>query len=288
MAKIKIVIDNSSDIPRDTAEKYGIDVISLLSIFGDKTYVPNVNMTNAEFYEMLGNSPTVPTTSQTPYAELYDYFLKAARENDTVIYFTVSAKASGQYSTMRLVRGEISEENPNADIRVVDSETFSLCIAKAAIEAREAADAGADADEAIAVFKSCVKRWRCYFIVSDLEQLKKGGRVSKTAAFVGGMLDIKPVLTIENGLVESIDTVRGSKRLAAKLINKIKDNGDYDSENPEFMVVHSDADAGETLRAELETEFGGGCVRMYSEFGPIVGTNVGRGAFAVISKLKKY
>lgn len=286
MSRIKIIVDNSSDIPEDIAEKYNIGMLRILSIFGTKSYVPGVDITNAEFYDMLDASPKIPTTSQTPYAELRDYLADEAEKNDTVIYFTISAKASGQYNSARLACREIKEENPNADIRIVDSEKFSLYIANAAVRAVVLAEEGKSADEIIEDFKTYIKKWRCYLLVNDLKYLQKGGRVSKATAFVGNLLDIKPVLTIEHGLVESMENLRGNKKLIKKLIDKIEDDPDFDTENPEFLVVQSGSETGETVCGELRERFGSGCVRMYSEFGPIVGTHVGRNAFAVIPRIK--
>ncbi|MBQ7574470.1 MAG: DegV family protein [Clostridia bacterium] len=286
MSDIKIVVDNSADMPAELAKKYDIGVINFLSIFGEDAYESGVNMTNDEFYDMLEQYDGVPTTSQTPYAVMYDYFLDEARKHKSVIYFTISAKASGQYNTMHLVRDEILEEYPEADIHIVDSEKFSLYITSGAVEAAKAAEDGKSVDEVIDIFLKEEKKWRCYLLVDTLEYLKKGGRVSKATAFVGGLLDIKPILTIEHGLVESMDKLRGNKKLITKLIDKIKDDPDFDSENPEFLVVQSDEEKGQKVIAELEDEFDEGCVRIYSEFGPIVGTHVGRGAFAIICKIK--
>ncbi len=286
MADIKIVVDNSADMPDEIAEKYGIGIINLLSIFGENVYEPGVNMTNSEFYDMLEEYDGIPTTSQTPYAVMYDYFLKEARQHESVIYFTISAKASGQYNTMHLVRDEILEEYPQADIRIIDSEKFSLYITSGAIEAAKAARDGKSVDEVVDVFLSEVKKWRCYLLVNTLKYLEKGGRVSKATAFVGGLLDIKPILTIENGLVESMDKLRGNKKLIEKLVDKIEDDPDFDSDDPEFLVVQSDEEKGAKVIDYLEDKFGEGCVRIYSEVGPIVGTHLGRGAFAIICKIK--
>lgn len=286
MNDIKIVVDNSSDIPKNLADEYGIGVVNFLSIFGEKTYIHGVNMTSEQFYDMLDEYESIPTTSQTPYADLYDYFLKEAKENKSVIYFTISSKASGQYNTMHLVRDEILEEYPEADIHIVDSEKFSVYISKASIEAAKAVRDGADVDTAIEVFKNEINKWRAYLLVDNLKYLEKGGRVSKTTAFVGELLDIKPILTIENGLVSSMDKLRGNKKLIEKLIDKVKDDPDFDSDAPEFMVIDSDSAKGEKVIEKLTDEYGEGCVKMYSQFGPIIGTHVGRGAFAILSKIK--
>lgn len=283
---IKIVVDTSSDIPADVAKKYNIGILSFLSIFGEESYVTGVELTNAEFYKKLESSDKIPTTAQTPYGDMYDYLLEQAKTHDSVIYFTISSKGSGQYQTANLVAEEIAEEYPEGDIHIVDSEKFSLYIAQTAVYAAELAAEGKTPAEIIADCAEYIKSWRCYLLVDTLKYLEKGGRINKTAAVVGTLLDIKPVLTIENGLVESMDKLRGKKKLVEKLIDKIKEDEDFDSENPRFLVVQSDSARGEEVCKKLEDEFGNCCVRMYSEFGPIIGTHVGPGAFAIIAGIK--
>ena len=286
MTDVKIVVDTSSDIPADIAEKYDIGILSFLSIFGEKSYVTGVDMTNAEFYEMLENSEKIPTTSQTPYGDMYDYLLEQAKAHESVIYFTISSKGSGQHHTATLVAEEIKEEYPQADIHIIDSEKFSLYISETAVHAAELAQDDVPVTEIIEECKRYIKTWRCYLLVDTLKYLEKGGRINKTAAIVGTLLDIKPILTIENGLVESMDKLRGKKKLVDKLIEKIKEDPDFDAENPRFLVVQSDKKRGDEACEKLREEFGGDCVRMYSEFGPIVGTHVGKGAFAIITGIK--
>lgn len=283
---IKIVVDTSSDIPMDVAEKYDIGILSFLSIFGDESYVTGTELKNADFYKMLEASEKIPTTAQTPYGDMHDYLLEQAKAHDCVIYFTISSKGSGQYQTARLVTEEIAEEYPEADIRIVDSEKFSLYIAETAVRAAELAAEGKDPDEIIADCMEYIKSWRCYLLVDTLKYLEKGGRINKTAAVVGTLLDIKPILTIEHGLVETMDKLRGKKKLVDKLIDKIKEDEDFDAENPRFLVVQSDSARGDEACGKLEEEFGKGCVRMYSEFGPVIGTHVGPGAFAIIAAIK--
>ena len=283
---IKIVVDTSSDIPADAAKKYDIGILSFLSIFGEESYVTGVELTNAEFYKKLESSDKIPTTAQTPYGDMYDYLLEQAKTHDSVIYFTISSKGSGQYQTANLVAEEIAEEYPEGDIHIVDSEKFSLYIAQTAVHAAELAAEGKTPAEIIADCAGYIRSWRCYLLVDTLKYLEKGGRINKTAAVVGTLLDIKPVLTIENGLVESMDKLRGKKKLVEKLIDKIKEDEDFDSEEPRFLVVQSDSARGEEVCEKLEDEFGKGCIRMYSEFGPIIGTHVGPGAFAIIAGIK--
>lgn len=287
MTDVKIVVDTSADLPKDIAEKYNIGVMSFLSIFGEDTYVSGVDMTNDEFFDKLEIYDGFPTTSQTPYGDMYDMLLKESSEHESVIYFTISSKGSGQYNTACLVRDEILEENPDADIHIVDSEKFSLYIAQTAVYAAKMAQDGKSVEEIISECKRYINTWRCYLLVDTLKYLEKGGRINKAKAVVGTLLDIKPILTIENGLVESMDKLRGKKKLVEKLIEKIEEDEDFDSENPEFMIVQSDEERGQKAVSILEEKYGDNCITMYSQFGAIVGTHVGRGAVAIICRIKE-
>lgn len=286
MADIKIIVDSGSDINEEDVKKYDIGVIPFLSLFGEEQFVQRVDITNEEFFERLESFDGFPTTSQTPYGDMLDYFTKQCAEHKSVIYFALSGAASGQYQTANLVKTEIEEENPDADFHIVDTQTFSLYIAQAAIHATKMAQEGKSVDEIINECEKYMRSWRCYLLVDTLKYLEKGGRLSRTAALVGTVLDIKPILTVENGLIESMDKLRGKKKLLDKLIEKITEDEDFDEDNPEFLVVHSDDEKGRAACEKLEEEFGDGCVTMYGEFGPLIGTHVGRGAIAIIPRIK--
>ena len=286
MADIKLVVDTSADMPEELLKKHDIGIVRFLTVFGETSYVSGTELTNKEFYEKLVNSQTLPTTSQTPYADMYDYLLE--ERHDTVIYFTISSKGSGQNHTAHMVVDEIKEkDNPDADIRIVDSMSYSVYIASAAVHAAELAEGGADADTVIKAFYDYMKQWEVYLIVDDLKYLQKGGRITKTTAIVGALLDIKPVLTIRNGLIEPLDKLRGKKKIIKKLIALIKDNPKFDETQKEFIVIDNDSAVGEEVINSLKEEFGDITLTMYSEFGPIVGTHTGPGCFAVLFKMKE-
>lgn len=286
MSDIKIVVDSGSDIPEEILEKYDMGFISFLSLFDEEQFVHRVNITNEEFFDRLESFDGFPTTSQTPYGDMLDYFTKLCSEHKSVIYFALSGTASGQYQTANIVRNEILEENPDADFHIVDTQKFSLYIAITAVRAAQMAQEGKSVEEILDECRKYIVSWRCYLLVDTLKYLEKGGRLSKATAFVGAMLDIKPILTIEHGLVESLDKLRGKKKLVDKLIEKVKDDPDFDAENPEFLIVQSDEKKGQEACEKLREEFGENCIAMYGEFGPLIGTHVGKGAIAIIPKIK--
>lgn len=287
MTDLKIVVDTSSDIPKELLKEYNIGMINFLTVFGEESYVAGVEITNEEFYKKLAKGNITPTTAQTPYADMYDYLLKESLKYETVVYFTISSKGSGQSNTARMVIEEIKEkDNPNADIRIIDTMSYSVYISATAVYAAKLAREDLTVDEILKKCDEYIKSWEVYLLVDNLKYLERGGRIKKTAAIIGTLLDIKPVLTIRDGLIEAVEKLRGKKKVMKKLIELIKNNPQFDAERNEFMVVHSDINAGNTLVEALKEEFGDIKLVMFSEFGPIVGTHTGPGCYAVLFGIK--
>ena len=286
MKDIKIIVDTGSDISPEIAEKYDIGILRFLTLFGEDTYVQGVDITNDEFFEKLEKFPGFPTSSQTPYGDMYDFLKKEAQMHDHVIYFALSSAASGQFQTATLISRELMEEDPTMDIRVIDSMKYSLYITNTAVHAAKMIRAGADIDEVIEECSHFMFTWRCYLLVETLKYLEKGGRLSKTAAFVGGLLDIKPILGIEDGLVVKSDQLRGKKKLLDKLFAKVQADEDFIAcDKKEFLIVQSDDRKGREMAKMLKDEYGEDCLKMYGEFGPLIGTHVGKGAVAVLCRV---
>ncbi len=288
MKDIKIVIDTSSDCPQETADKYGFGMLRFISVFGDESFVTGTEITNEEFFTKLTTSDVMPTTAQTPYGDMHDYLLEQCKEHDTVIYFAISSKGSGQYNTARLVKNEIEEEYPEAKLYIVDTMTYSVYITRMAMYAHDLIQSGEEDPEVI-IEKTlkAVQNWKCFFLVDTLKYLEKGGRINKTTAIVGNLLDIKPILGVNEGLIEAHDKLRGKKKLVDKLIEKMEEHEEVDLENPGFLIIHYNIEKATEAKEKLEEKYGENCVDIFTEFGPIVGTHVGPGAFAIIAKNKQ-
>lgn len=288
MKNVKIFVDTSADIPAAAAKEYDIDVINFLCMFGEQSYVAGEELSNSEFYEKLLSSDKLPTTSQTPPAVMHDKLAEAAEKYDAVVYYTISSKASGQYNNARMNAEIIMEENPSADIRIIDSMSFSVYISEAAIYLRQLLRGGMELEAAIEKSKTVFDAYEVYILVDSLKFLEKGGRITKTAAIVGGLLDIKPVLSIRNGLIEPLDKLRGKKKVFNKLIELIKENPEFDDEKREFLVIDSNPEYGDKMTELLKEEFEIDDVKRRYEFGPIVGTHIGNGALAVLFRKKGF
>lgn len=287
MAKIKIMVDTSAAMTREMLDEYGIERMNFIVSFGDESFVANEELTNDEFYKRLAVCTEPPKTAMVPYQSIYDAFLRAASECDTLIYYSISSRGSGQNHSAHLVLDELSEEHPELDIRIVDTMSYAFFIANAAMMAAKMAREGASADEIIEKTTAEIGMWNAQFVVGNLDFLCKGGRITKLAATLGQIIDIKPVLTVRDGLIEPCGKLRGSKKLEKKLIDAMKADKNFDSEHPRFFVQHSSPEGGALLVQLLREEFGEDTVEIFGEFDPSVGAHVGPGVIAVYYRLRE-
>lgn len=288
MYDIKIMVDSAADLSDEVREKYGIGIVPLLSVFDEKSYIIGEELSNEDFYGMLSKSKKLPKTSQTPYASMYDILLKETKEHEAVVYITLSSVASGQNHTAHLVRDDILENgNPDAKLIIVDSMSFSILIGRTAIEAVKYVNEGFSPEEVAEKAQKYIKSWHPLILVSDLMYLEKGGRLNTAAAVLGTLLDVKPVLTISEGLVDVESKLRGKKKIFKKLCDMAGEYDGFDEEAKEFIVIDSDKAMGDELEAMVKDEFETDNGVLRSEFGPLIGTNLGAGAAAIVFKVKE-
>lgn len=287
MSKIKIFVDTAADLKAADREKYDIDVINFLCVFDGESFVAGEELSNDEFFKKLKEAKNV-TTSQTPPAVMIDTLKAAAEENDAVVYFTISSKASGQYNNACLYAREIMDENPKLNIKIVDTMSFSGYIAETAILFRKYTDEGMDIDAAIEKAMKFIDYHTAYVLVDDLTYLQKGGRITKTSAIVGNLLEIKPVLTVNDGLIEPLEKIRGKKKLYQKLLDLVRENPEFDDEKLEMYVIDSNREYGDKLEEVVKEEFGLDEIKGRYQIGPIIGTHIGDTAVAVLFRKKGY
>lgn len=235
MKNIKIICDTMSDLQPGIAEKYDIDILPANIIFNEKEYKAGIDLTTEEFYKMLRSSKEIPKTSQIPILTFMDTFTKYIDEGKTIIYLAGSSAASGIYQTANLVKNQI--EGP---LYIFDTYSLSVGSGMLVEEAAKMAMDGKSVDEIINRLDEMKANSHVYFSVDSLEYLYKGGRISSTKAAVGTLLNIKPILTIEDGLVKQKSQVRGSKKLIPSLIQMQIDDIGNDFSNIDIYVGHND------------------------------------------------
>jgi DegV family protein with EDD domain len=280
VAKIKIVTDSSADIPKSILEELGITVIPLKLHFGDETYVDGVDITVEEFYAKLAASDRLPTTSQPSPADFLDVYKKTATEpGDEIISIHISSAMSGTYQSATLAKQLLEEQIP---VHIVDTRYASFGHGMMVVTAARAAREGKSVDEILALIEQKRAKSRIYFIVDTLQYLYKGGRIGKASALFGSLLNIKPILTVdEAGEVAPVDKVRGQKNALNRMVELLQQ--DFGGEAVELYVGHANSpEMAKELRdlivAKVNAE-----PKAFIDVGPIIGAHAGPGTLAVFA-----
>ncbi len=281
MAKIKIISDTAADIRYESIEKYGIKMLPIHLFFGEEQVNDYFDMDYKEFFARLASEKELPTTSQISPTEFYDAYKEAAEEGyDTVLCFTLSKMGSGTYNNANLAATMLKEDGINIDVTIVDTMAYCFIYGRAVEIAAEMADQGASKDEILDRIYPFLQSQTTLFAVDTLKYLKAGGRVKPSVATIAEILDIKPILAIEDGLVESVDKVRGRKKLIPKMLELAENRGI--KEATEIWIVHADIpEKAEEFKNTLEEKLGV-TVTGISYIGPTIGINTGDNCFALI------
>lgn len=272
---VRIIVDSSTDVSEKYREK--IQFVPLTVRFGDKEYLDGVELSKHQFYEMLVESDVLPTTSQATPAAFAEYLESVASAGDSAVVITLSSKLSGTYQSAVLA----AEDYPN--IYVVDSQSVAVGTGVLAQYAVELAQQGMGAEEIAQVLTQQREKVCVVALLDTLEYLKKGGRISKTVAFAGGVLNIKPVVTVQDGAVALIGKARGSRNGNNLLVEKIREAGGVDFERPVLLgytglssaLLEKYVDDSKALWADHVDKLDG-CLLC-----SVIGTHAGPGAVAV-------
>ena len=239
---IKIITDSAADIPKNIACEYNISVVPLGVIIDGKVLYDNVDIESREYLKLLPTLSEIPTTTMPTLAALEDELRKNLDDYEHQIFVTLSSKASGTYNGVCMLKEQIEDElGKKSNITVLDSALFSMAYGRLVIEMAKMASNGASYDEITEYFNDTQKKSHAYFCVDDLNHLKKGGRIKAGVALIGTMLGIKPILTLNEGLVDSFGKERGKLRALDKIISLVLDEAD-DIENETVWLVNGGAD----------------------------------------------
>lgn len=223
--KVRIVVDSVADVKKEIAER--LSVVPLNINFGDEQYVDGETMTKEQFYQKLATSSDMPRTSQPSPAAFVSVYEEAKKAGESLVVLTVSSKLSGTYQSAMIAAQDYQD-----NVFVVDTQHVALGEGVLAEYALQLADSGMDA-AAIAAEIEREKENVCLFaLVDTLEYLKRGGRISKTVAFAGGLLSIKPLVSIKDGALDIAGKARGTKQGNALLNREIEQTGGIDFSKP--------------------------------------------------------
>lgn len=235
--KIKIISDSLADIPQDVARKLDIEVMPLTIIFDDAQYKDGIEITPEEMYNKIEKSGKLPTTSQVTPKKFEEIFKQYVSDGYTVIYIGSSSRASGTFQSALVAKNAVGSES----IHVFDTYLLSYASGMIAVEAAQMAREGKTPEQIIERAKCMKERMGCVFTVDTLDYLKRGGRLSATQAAIGTILNVKPLLTLEDGIVKHLKNVRGTKKALEEMLDIIiKEAG----ESPEQIMISHGLDMG--------------------------------------------
>ncbi|MDP9354053.1 MAG: DegV family protein [Chloroflexota bacterium] len=276
MARVAIVTDSTADLPPSLRDQHHVTVVPLNVHFGNEVYRDQVDITTDAFMERLQRSPVLPTTSQPASGLFEETFRDLAADHDGVVAVLISGKLSGTVMSATIARDAVADLVP---VEVVDSRNASLGLGFQVLRAAELAAEGMSAPDIAARLQSETAAYHLVFFVDTLEYLQRGGRIGKAAAMVGSMLNLKPLLRVDEGQIVPFERTRTRGRARRGLIDFARSL----PRTERLAVVHSTPAAeAEQLAAELSATALLPRDRMVvAQFGPVIGTHVGPGAMGV-------
>ena len=272
----RIIIDSTADINESLNGKF--TVVPLSVHFGDEEYIDGVTINHKQFYEKLIESDVLPTTSQVTPAAFSDVFKEVVESGDDAVVLTISSKLSGTYQSAVIAAQDFGDK-----IQVVDSLTVTIGLGVLAEYALKLRDDGMNAKEIAKIITEQREKVLVIALLDTLEYLQKGGRISKTVAFAGGLLSIKPVICVKDGVVGMLGKARGSKQGNNLLVKEIEAAGGVDFTKPvmlgftglsDHLLLKYKEDSSYLWEDNVEN-------LSYTTIGSVVGTHVGPGAVAV-------
>ena len=271
---VKIIVDSTADLNESVRDRFAVVPLSIY--FGEEEYVDGVTITHQQFYEKLIESDVLPTTSQAAPSAFMKVFDEVLGSDDSAVVITISSKLSGTCQSALIAAAEY----PN--VYVVDGNSAAIGTGILAEYALHLVDDGKTAEEIARILDEKKKDICLIAMLDTLEYLKKGGRISKTVAFAGGVLNIKPVVNIEDGEIHILGKARGSKQGNNLLIQEIQKAGGIDFTMPILLGYTGLTDV--LLKKYIQDSSAlwenGTDTLNYTTVGSVVGTHTGPGVIA--------
>ncbi|PEJ54557.1 fatty acid-binding protein DegV [Bacillus sp. AFS002410] len=219
--KLKLIVDSSADLPTEILKKYDISVIPL-RVYDqfEKEYLDGVNLKAHELMERMKNGENF-TSSLPSYDAIYQTLVASSAEQNCV-YLTCSGDLSGTYNFAQLVKLDIMENNPNASIQIIDTRSVSLGIGVLVMELIESINNEEPFENLLNELNNNINKIQHIFTIEDLQYLIRGGRVGKFAGFLGGMLNINPIMEVSEGKFKPLEKVRGRKKAINRMLELMK------------------------------------------------------------------
>ena len=277
----KILTDSTADLPENWTQENDVQVLGLTIQLDGQTYetVGADKLTSQELLDKM-ESGSKPTTSQINVGQFEDVFRQYAQEGIAVLYVAFASALSGTYQSAVMAREMVLEDYPEAIITILDSKAASMGEGLLVMKAVEARAAGQSLEQTADLLQSLVPRVKTYFLVDDLNHLMRGGRISKAAALMGSLVNIKPIIAVTaDGSLDSVAKVRGKKKAQAEVVRMTLET------ISEPLVVIAYAGEKEVAENVKEQILASGEVTevLILPLGPVISTHTGPGTLGLFS-----
>jgi len=246
---IKIVTDSTADVPNPLLERYDIQVVPIPIQFGSETYEEGITIDRPTFFQKI--EEVMPTSSQPAPGKFAEVYRKLAEEGHSILSLHVTSQHSGTYQSALLAKSMV----PEADIEVFDTLSISIGTGYQVLAAARAAEEGKSMEEILQLLEGIRSRMHLYFTPATLKYLQKSGRVGKLAGALASLLSLKPIIKVEDGLLEAFQNVRTRSKALDRLV-ELTAEAVGTTQPVKLAISHAQVDAeAEALRARLERTF---------------------------------
>ncbi|QUG84470.1 DegV family protein [Bacillus nitratireducens] len=277
---VKIITDSAADLPVELLQAYDIDLIPLRVYDEAETeYLDGVTLKSVTLLQKMREG-AVYKTSLPSLETFQEKFVSYAKEGNPCIYLAFSSELSGTYQSSVLIKEEVKETYTDLDLEIIDTKCASLGQGLVVLEAAKMAKDGASKEEILNRVAFLMNHMEHIFTVADLQYLVRGGRLSKVAGFIGGLLNIKPILNVEEGKLVPLEKVRGKKKVLSRIVDIMEERGKDLKDQTIGMTHGDDLETAEALKALITERFG--CeVFIVNTIGAAIGAHTGPGALTL-------
>lgn len=279
----KILTDSTADLPESWALKNDVQILGLTIQLDGTTYetVGDKKLTSEQLLSKM-EAGSQPTTSQINVGQFEDIFRCYAEIGMPVLYIAFASVLSGTYQSAVMARDMVLEDFPEAVIQIIDTKAASMGEGILVMKAVEAKAAGQSLEQVVALIKSLVPKVKTYFLVDNLNHLMRGGRISKTAALMGSLVNIKPVIAVKgDGRLDSVAKVRGKKKAQTEVVRMTLE----DIADPRVVIAYAGADSQEVAQVLKNQLLASEPVNevLILPLGPVISTHTGPGTLGLFS-----
>ena len=276
---VRVVTDSTSDLPPEVAAELGITVVPLQVMFGSEAFQDGVELSSEEFYHRLPLAHELPKTSQPSVGQFHGVYEALVGETERILSIHLSSRFSGTIDAARLAARDVADR---CQIEVLDSGTVSMAMGLAVMAAARAARDGAELPACADAARSVLRRMRLAVALDTLEYLRRGGRIGRAQAFVGGLLRLKPILTVRDGEAHPLARVRTRRKALDEIVNICL----ADDAIEQAAIMHATTpDDARYVADEIERRRPGTPVHL-GRFGPVLGVHGGPGMIGLAVVLR--